>query len=315
MKFVRFVLKTISCLIGLFFWLVAFSVLVENKGVRTHGEFTSSIICTPLIGSFFLWLAFRKSKTAKAQSSISEPEVVAVTPANIGNTPTVVRSSQSENPPANTQGAAQYTAIKTTIVLGILLTAVVVVWIMTRAAFPDHGDINGTITGLLGLFLLIVLILATIGSNLGYKRRIVVYDSRADLKITVASIISWLCSGFAFYLSREDPDAVWIGRLLSLLSIILTTNSITRSSRANETVWNGILSVFAKYVVIVVLVVFAMIAYGGAAAAFDDAKKKRYKQAAADAAVAAVGAAGFVSVRQRIKALIAEPPPTDQSSK
>jgi aminopeptidase N len=93
-----------------------------------------------------------------------------------------------------------------------------------------------------------------------------------------------------------------------MLSVVLTINSITRSARANKTAWKATLSVFAKHTFVILIAFFGLIAVFGTFAAVEDAKKKQYKQAAADAALAAVGAAGFISLRKLISQLITKNP-------
>jgi hypothetical protein len=60
---------------------------------------------------------------------------------------------------------------------------------------------------------------------------------------------------------------------------------------------------------VVLIALSGMIAVFGTFSAVENAKKKEYKQATADAAFAAVGAAGFVSLRKLIRKLITEPRP------
>jgi hypothetical protein len=172
-------------------------------------------------------------------------------------------------------------------------------------ASANQGD---TLIGLLWLLGLAGLILAICGSVLGYKRKLVVYDSKADLNVTCASIIFWMCSGIAFGSRSESPLAVWMAWPLLLLSVVLTINSIKRSAKANRTAWETVLSVFAKYALLALIALCALIAVGGTFAAVDEAKKKRYKQAAANAAAGAVGVAGFLAVRRLINQLITEAP-------
>ena len=153
---------------------------------------------------------------------------------------------------------------------------------------------------------IIVLILAIIGCSKGSQRKIVVYDSKADLVVTCVSIISSACSGFTFGSRSDAPVVFW---LLFLPSIVLVSNSIKRSVRANRTAWEGILSVFAKYTFVILFVLSGMVAVIGTLSAARDAKKKDYKQAAANGVVAALGVAGFVSLRKLICQLIEEPRP------
>jgi small-conductance mechanosensitive channel len=169
----------------------------------------------------------------------------------------------------------------------------------------NQGNAYDAMIGLFCLLGGISLILAIYGSVLGYRRKIVVYDSKADITVTSASIISWACTGIAFGCRSEAPFAFW---LLLLLSVILTINAITRSARANKTAWGATLSVFAKYALLALITLCALIAVGGAFAAIDETKKKQYKQAAADAAAGAVGAAGVFAVRKLINQLITENP-------
>ena len=176
----------------------------------------------------------------------------------------------------------------------------------------DQGD---TLIDLLWLLGLAGLILAICGSVLGYKRKLVVYDSKADLNVTCASIISWICSGIAFGCRSESPLAVWMAWALLLLGVVLAINSIKRSAKANRTAWRTILSVFAKYALLALITLCAVIAVGGAFGAIDEAKKKRYKEAAANAAAGAVGAAGFLAVRRLINQLITENPSTNPNSR
>jgi hypothetical protein len=176
----------------------------------------------------------------------------------------------------------------------------------------NQGSAHDALIGLLCLLGVIGLILAIYGSVLGYRRRIVVYGSKADLTVTSASIISWACTGIAFGFRAEAPFAVW---LLLLLSVILAINSIKRSARANKTAWEAVLSVFAKYALLALITLCAVIAVGGAFAAADEAKKKRYKEAAANAAAGAVGTAGFFAVRRLINQLITENPSINPKSR
>ena len=166
--------------------------------------------------------------------------------------------------------------------------------------------------GLSCLLVVIALILAICGSVLGYQRKIAVYDSKADLTVTSASVVSWTCTGIAFGCRSEVPFAVW---LILLISVVLTINSIHRSARANKTAWEAILSIFAKYALVGLITVSALIAVGGALAAVDEAKKKRYEQAAANAATAAVGVVGFLALRRLINRLTTENPSTNPDSR
>ena len=75
MKFVKTFLRTISCLIGIFWVLVAISVLVEDKGVRSHENYVTSLIFTPIFCFLFLWLGLKKSKAEKLEASIASKQV------------------------------------------------------------------------------------------------------------------------------------------------------------------------------------------------------------------------------------------------
>ncbi len=156
----------------------------------------------------------------------------------------------------------------------------------------------------IGLFCLlgvIGLILAIYGSVLGCTRKIVVYDSKKDLNVTCASIVSWACTGIAFHLNAEAPFVIWV---LLPLSIILTFTLVGSSLRANKSAWEGILSVFAKYALLVLIMFSAIIAVAGALATAQGIKQKKYKEATSTAAVGAAGAAGFYFLEQLINDLI-----------
>lgn len=92
------------------------------------------------------------------------------------------------------------------------------------------------------LLAVFVPILAIYGSVLGYKRRLVVYESRADLNLTCLSLISMVPSGIAF-----ATESYRLGWSLLVLSAVLIAISVRRAFRVNRTVWHGVLSVFAKY--------------------------------------------------------------------
>ena len=178
----------------------------------------------------------------------------------------------------------------------------------------NQDDAHDALVGLFCALGASVLILAIIGSTLGQKRRLVVYDGRADLHVTCASIISWACSGIA-YLWRKDPGVtpviVWISWLVFLVSIVLTINSIKRSFRANKTAWKGTLSMFAKFTLSGLLMGLGMVTLGGLVGATEAVKDKRYKNAAEQAAVAALGGMGYFAVRKHVNQLIVEAPSTD----
>jgi len=165
---------------------------------------------------------------------------------------------------------------------------------------------NGVII-LFWLLPVIGLILAIVGSVLGYQRKIVVYDGRTDLHVTIASIVSLVGPIVAFRLRTEEP---WLFWLLVSLFLVLPFDSIRRSYRANQTVGKTILSVFAKYALLFLITFCALIAVGGALAAVEEVKKKRYGQAAQQAATAAAGAAGLIALRRLINHLV-----TEQSAK
>ena len=164
--------------------------------------------------------------------------------------------------------------------------------------------------GLLVILCLVVLILVIVGSNLGLKRKIVVYDSRTDLHLTCVSLIVWAISGGVILAVRQDPANIGVLFLVPFLGGLLSISPIRRSWRANKTVWNTILSVVTKYAMIVVVTMLGMITIQSAFGAFEETKKKRYEDAAANALAAVGGAVGFMRVRKLINDLIAETPPT-----
>jgi hypothetical protein len=168
----------------------------------------------------------------------------------------------------------------------------------------DVHDALAVLCGLLAVILAVIVpILALIGSVLGYQRKIVVYDGQTDLAITCGSIVALMFSFLAF---AAGP---LVGCAALLLSGGLVFVSMKHSFNANTTVWNGLLAVFAKFAFLGLIIFCALVAIGGVFSTIAEAKKKRYKQAAGNAAMAAVGAIGFVSVRRLINRLVTERPP------
>jgi hypothetical protein len=156
------------------------------------------------------------------------------------------------------------------------------------------------------------LILGIVGASLGYHRKIVIYAGRTDLHITAFSLVLLVCAGILVGIERETMGAFW---LPLLLSVILGGYSFSRSIQANNTVWAGVLSIFAKYLLLVAITFCALLAVGGALGAVDEARKKRYKEAAANAGVAIAGAVGFVAVRQLINRLVTEKPANGRAAR
>ncbi|MBM3861641.1 MAG: hypothetical protein FJ395_18615 [Verrucomicrobia bacterium] len=170
------------------------------------------------------------------------------------------------------------------------------------SAVPE-GDAPDALIIALCVLGAVAVILAISGSVLGYKRKIVVYYGRDDLYLTIVSIVSWMFSVMTVGLAADKP---WIVLAMAAWSAIVTLVSIALSFRANNTIWAGILSVFAKYALLMVIASCAALAISGALAAMEDTKKKQYKDATKSAAAAAVGAAGFLALRKLISRLITE---------
>jgi len=185
----------------------------------------------------------------------------------------------------------------------ILPAASFVAWTTILAASATGSDASDMLGTFLGLLTVTGLVLAICGSVMGYQRKIVVYDSRADLNITCISLISLAPSGIAFGISP------FVGWPVVLVSATLFGASAVRAFKANRTVWRGVLSVFAKYALLGLVVLCALVALDGAFTVVEDAKMKRYKQAVGNAALAAGGAAGFVAVRRLLNRLVAERTP------
>lgn len=156
------------------------------------------------------------------------------------------------------------------------------------------------------------LILGIVGAWLGYQRKIVIYAGRTDLHITAFSLVLLVCAGILVGIESEAMGVFW---LPLLPSVILGGYSFSRSIRANNSVWAGVISIFAKYLLLVAIAFCALLAVGGAVGAVDEARKKRYKEAAANAGAAVVGAAGFVAVRQLINRLVTEKPANGRAAR
>lgn len=181
----------------------------------------------------------------------------------------------------------------------------------SRRDQADGGQGEGvTMAGLLVLLCLVVLILVIVGSHLGLKHKIVVYDSRTDLHLTCVSLIVWAICGGVILAVRQNPANIGVLFLVLFLGGILSISPIRRSWQANKTVWNTILSVVTKYAMIVIITMLGIITIQSAFGAFEETKKKRYEDAAANALAAVGGAFGFMRVRKLINDLIVEIPVT-----
>ena len=162
--------------------------------------------------------------------------------------------------------------------------------------------------GLLVLFCLVVAILVIIGSQLGLKRKIVVYDSRTDLHLTCVSLIVWAICGGVILAVRGESSNVGMLVVVVLLGGILSLSPVRRSWRANKTAWNTILSVLTKYILVVVVTILGIITLQSGFGAVENTKKKKYEDAAANILATIIGALGFWRVRKLINDLIAENP-------
>jgi hypothetical protein len=152
-----------------------------------------------------------------------------------------------------------------------------------------------------GVLWVTVPILALYASVMGYKRKIVVYESRADLNLTCLSLISLVLTLIAF--GAEVPVLGWP---LLILSLLLLAIAVRHAFRANTGARRGFLSVIAKYALLGLVVLLALLAIASAVAALQDMKNKRYKGAVGSAALSASGAFGFISIRRLINQLVAE---------
>jgi len=157
------------------------------------------------------------------------------------------------------------------------------------------------LTDLYGLLICAGVLLAIVGSVMGYCGKLVVYENQADLNVTCASLIFAIGTGAAACYRAEVPWLFWV-------AVVVTSaflgSSIKRSCRANRAIARAVLAVFAKYALLGLIVVCALFAVAGALVAADEARKKRYREAAEAAAVGAAGTLGFASVRRLIERLV-----------
>lgn len=161
--------------------------------------------------------------------------------------------------------------------------------------FDEHAN---AIVALCLIALVLVLLLAILGTVFGLKEKVIIYGGKCDL------VLSFVVPALFILAFPDYGFDSSVSRTLKVVSLILLICSVLQSFVANRSIVKIIVVVPTKFILAGLLTLFALIAAGGVLGAIQRFQRNKRKEAMEQFAIGAAAAFGFHKLRKIVARLV-----------